>query len=61
MARLFSLSIQKFYIICIVCPFFFLSCMPTVVEMPQASSDPFECDRDPDNLNNVFDRVSNRA
>ena len=29
--------------------------MPTVVEMPQAISDPFRCDRDPDNLNNIFD------
>ena len=29
--------------------------MPTVVEMPQASTDPFQCDRDPYNLNNFFD------
>ena len=29
--------------------------MPTVVEMPQAGCDPFQCDRDPDNLNNFFD------
>ena len=29
--------------------------MPTVAKMPQASSDPFQCDRDPDNLNNFFD------
>ena len=55
MTRLFSSSIQKFYIISIVCPFFFFSCMPTVVEMPQAGCDPFQCDRDPDNLNNFFD------
>ena len=34
---------------------FFLFCMPTVVEMPQASTDLFQCDRDPDNLNNNLD------
>ena len=55
MARLFFLPIQKFFIICIVCPFFFLSCMLTAVEMTQASTDPFQCDRHPDNLNNFFD------
>ena len=29
--------------------------MLTVVEMPQASCYPFQCDRDSDNLNNFFD------
>ena len=37
--------------------FFFFSSMPTIVEMPQASTDPFRCYRDPDNLNNFFDIV----
>ena len=42
---------------CLHCvPFFsFFSCMLAVIKMPQACTDPFQCDRDSDNLNNNVD------